>query len=257
MKRILTVMVTAGAVAWLAWGVVLADSHESGSKVIPVEIFVCSYNDRQDEGDLDDAVDEWNGYMDEQDIDSYAGWTLVPHYYTDEQDFDFIWMGAWKDGNAMGAGTDNWLATGGEYADRFAEVATCNTHVNLASINLKMPPDGATPQTAVLVYSNCNVEDGATYDQVNAAAREWAQVLTDAGSEAGIFHQFPIYGGGGETPDFLWMTSYPNHTALGADYERMGNGQLYMKSDELFADLLDCDVSRVYNAQNRRFVQLR
>jgi hypothetical protein len=232
--------------------------EDDGFLVIPTEIYVCSYNDGQGPAELEKVIGVWNQYMDKNQVDTYSAWTLTPFYFGEEQEFDFLWMGAWKNGNAMGAGTDMWLSSGGEVAARFAKVATCNAHINSASVNYKLPPDGQTPDTGVLSYTNCNMHDGVTYEQVSAASREWAQVLTDAGSSVALYHQFPVFGGGGDDePDFRILEAYANHAELGADYERMGNGRLYMKSGELFDSLMTCDSSRIYNARNRRFVKLR
>ena len=232
--------------------------EEGGMLVIPVEHFLCKYNEGQGPADLEKAIASWSKFADDNGIDNYSAWTLTPYYYSANQEFDVIWMGAWKDGNAMGAGTDTWLAKGTANAAQFAKVVTCDTHVNSASINHKLPPDGQTPDTGVLTYSSCNMKDGVTYSAVAAATRQWAQVLTDAGSKSAIYHQFPVFGGGGDdVADFLWMEAYPSHAELGADYERMGNGLLYRTNGELLDHLVSCDVARVYNAKNRRFVKLR
>lgn len=228
------------------------------SKIIPAEIWTCRYNDGQGPSDLDAAVDAWSGYMDDNDVDDYAAWTLTKHHYGPEQDFDFIWLGAWTDGNAMGAGTDLLYAEEGrEYLGNFFRVADCNNHMNAGSLNYKLPEGGA-PGASVIAFSNCNIREGATYTQIVDATKAWAAVLTAAGSQAAMYHWFPIYGGGGDrAPDFIRLTVYPNHTELGADYERMTNGELFRQSNALFADLVDCDVTRTYNAQNRRSAQLR
>jgi hypothetical protein len=44
---------------------------------------------------------------------------------------------------------------------------------------------------------------------------------------------------------------------LGADYERYGNGRGFETRGRLLGHLIDCDSSRAYLAQSRRFVQLR
>lgn len=228
------------------------------SKILPVDIFTCKYNDAMSSDDLNDAIEGWTGYMDDNDIDNYAAWVLTKYYYTPAQDFDMIWLGAWTDANAMGSGTDQWLSEGGEYAARFNEVLTCNNHVNAASVNYKLPADG-TPQDGVLTFANCKVEANAAYAAVNEATIAWAAALTDAGSEAAIYHWFPVFGG---TPpesdmDFLAVTSYPSYTALGADYERRTNGGMFATYNELYDGKMDCDVARVYNARNIRATKLR
>ena len=227
------------------------------SRIVPAEVWTCSYNDGQGPQDLDDAVDAWTEYMNENGADDYAAWTLTRHYYSAEQDFDFIWLGAWKDGNAMGQGTDMLYSTGTGVLGNFFRVASCDNHINAGSIAYRIPDGGANAANTVLTFSNCSIEEGANYSQVVEATKAGAEVLDGTGSQAGIYHWFPIYGGGDADMDFIWLGAYPGHAALGADYERMTNGELVRQRNALFAGLLDCDVTRVYNAQSRRAAQIR
>jgi opacity protein-like surface antigen len=227
------------------------------SKIVPVEVWACSYNEGQGPSELDAAVDAWTGFADANGVDDYAAWTLTPHYFGPNQSFDFLWLGAWTDGNAMGAGTDMLYGSGAEYLANFVRVATCNSHTNAGSISYKLPSDDA-PQDLVITFSNCSIEDGASYQQVVEATQSWSSALTEAGSQAAIYHWFPIYGGGGDdTPDFIRLNVYPNHTELGADYERITNGEMFRQSNALFGALVNCDAARVYNAQSRRVARLR
>ena len=227
------------------------------SKIVAAEVYACSYNDGKGPDDLDDASDGWNAWADDNGVDDYAAWTLTPYHYGPNQDFDVLWLGAWKDGNAMGAGVDQLLMDGADELAAFGEVLTCNNHIAAGSLAYKLPPSG-TPSTGVITFSNCNIEDGRNYQEVVEATKEWVGVITDAGSQSAMYHWFPIYGGGGEdTPDYIRLTVYPNHTELGADFERMTNGELFRQSNALFGGLVDCDISRVYNAQVRRAAQIR
>ena len=47
--------------------------------------------------DLDRVVARWNSWADSVALDDYAAWTLTPFYYTPQQEFDVIWLGASKD----------------------------------------------------------------------------------------------------------------------------------------------------------------
>jgi hypothetical protein len=249
---------TAGlALSLTAWAQDNDRPVEIVSKIVPAEVWACSYNDGQGPEDLDAAAAAWGGWADENGVDNYAAWTLTPHYFGPNQGFDFLWLGAWSDGNAMGAGTDMLYGSGAGYLANFVRVATCNSHTNAGSINYKLPPDN-TPTDSVIAFSNCSIEDDVSYQQIVEATKEWAAALTNAGSKAAIYHWFPIYGGGGDTtPDFIRLNVYPNHTELGADYERITNGEMFRQSNALFAGLVDCDVARVYNAESRRTARLR
>ena len=240
-------------------GVALAqgtDQPELVSKIVSAEIWACNYNDGQGPAEMDAAVDAWTEFMDANDVDDYAGWTLTKQYYGPQQNFDFLWLGAWSDGNAMGRGTDLMAREGGEIMANFYQVATCNAHVNAGSIAYKLP-EGGTPANSVILFSNCSMEDGRTYSEVVEAQKAWVDILNEHGSDAAIYHWFPIYGGGDEDMDFIRLTAYPDYTAMGADYERMTNGELFRQNNELFQGLLDCDTSRVYSATMRRAAEIR
>ena len=258
MNKLVTFVCASGLT--LAAGAVGAQDNqpalELASKVVPVDMYICSFHDGQGPEQLDEAVEGWNGYMDRNGTDDYAAWILTKFYSGNLQDFDFIWLGAWKDGHAMGAGTDMWLTTGGEYIEKFGEIADCGRHINLASINYKLPRSG-TPDNSVIAFTNCDVMEGQSYGAVAEAAVSWSQVLTDAGSTAAIYHWFPVYGGGGERADFQLVTAHENYTELGADLERMTNGELFRQSNALFADLMECDIDRVYNATSIRRAEIR
>jgi hypothetical protein len=86
----------AGSLALGMGGAFAQDEEEFqlASKIVPVEIFVCNYNDGQGPADLDKAASGWTAYMDQNNIDNYAAWTLTKYYNGPDQEFDFIWLGA-------------------------------------------------------------------------------------------------------------------------------------------------------------------
>jgi hypothetical protein len=258
MKKILKAISVVAAVLALAMGSAMAQvSAEGMGKVVPVELFTCTYNNRQDADDLNAVIARWNRWMDERNNDDYAAWTLTPFHFGPDQDFDLIWMGAYRDGNAMGAGTDEWFAEGGDIDDAFAEVLDCDAHLGLSSAMYKSPPDNQTPGTAIITMMDCELNEGNRYTDIKAAELAWAKHMTDAGSTAGTFHWFPVFGGGDAEYDYKVVNAYANYTELGADWERFANGGGRDVSQETFADIDDCDDARVYVATSRRAAQLR
>lgn len=225
--------------------------------VIPVELFACSYNDRKGPADLEKVIARWSTWADNNAVSTYAAWTLTPYYYGPEQDFDVIWLGAGTNAVELGKAQDRYLATNGGVDAAFREVVTCDAHNNFASVNYKMPPQNATPQDSVLTFSDCKFKDGATFTAVSAAMAEWSQYLADHGSNTGIWHWYPVYGGGQEAFDFKWLEAHSSLEAMGGDYEIIGNGGGFITQGRLMGHLIDCDSSRVYLAKSRRFVQLR
>ena len=225
--------------------------------IVPVDMWACNLNDGQDMGDLDDWVDNFNEWSDEQNINDYAAWTLTPSYFGPNQQFDLLWLGAWLDGNAMGQGWDLWNATNDGLMDEFQSILSCNVHGNFGSAAYRLPAGVDNSGDGVITISDCKRHHGVPGSAVNDAMRQWVDVLDESGSNAAIYHWYPIFGGGGADFDYKQATSYQNYADLGADYERMGNGGLFRQNQALLDHLVECDAARVYNAQSRRFIDVR
>jgi hypothetical protein len=232
MKKILKAISVVAALLPIAMGTAMAQVTEDGmGKVIPVELFACSFNGRQDQDDLDAVIARWNRWMDERNNDDYAAWTLTPYHYSPTQDFDVN--------------------------EGFEEVLTCGAHIGLGSAMYKAPPGNETPGTAIITMMDCELNEGNRYTDVKAAELAWAKHMTDTGSNAGTFHWFPYYGGGDAEYDYKVVNAYANYTELGADWERFSNGGGREISIETFGDVDECDDARVYIATSRRAAQLR
>lgn len=245
----------AGLVLIAGAGATHADNH--GIQVVPVELYTCNFHEGKGPGDLDAVIDKWNDWADKARIDDYAAWTLTPYYFGPEQTFDFIWLGAGKNGVALGKAQDLYNAEDAGLRAAFNETIHCDAHVNFASIAYKLPPKDKTPSDTVLTFSDCKMKEGATFSALGAAMKQWAQHQTDAGLDTPMWHWWPAYGGCGEAFDFKWLEAHDNLADLGADYDAYGNGGGYVVRNRLLSHMLSCDSSRAYMAKNRRYAQLR
>ena len=189
--------------------------------------------------------------MDDQGNGTYGALTLTPWYHGAET-FDVGWLGYWNNGASMGAGTDKYLAEGGELAAGFAAAVTCDTHSNFASMMIKSPGDGEPPPGLVVYFSDCKMADGAEWGAVREGLGAWADYMTEQAYNNGMWILFPAFGDGDADFDFKSVTTYENHAAAGAAYDKYGNGGGWQKRSELHGDLLSCDVSRVYNGKFQR-----
>lgn len=258
MKQLLTMAATVAATSvFSAVGTFAQVSDDGMGKIVPVELYVCSYNEGMGRGDLNAVVEQWSASMDEGDADAYAAWLLTPYYHGADQDFDVIWMGAYKDGIAMGEGEHAWITEGGEMAGAFAEVMDCGVHVGLSSAMYQSPPDNETPGSAILTMSDCKMNEGTRYSDVRAAEVKWAAHRTESGSKAGMYHWFPTYGGGDQEFDYKIVYAFPDFRELGKDWEMIANGGGREVSQGLFGDLDECNDERVYVATSIRSTQLR
>ncbi|MEX2124887.1 MAG: hypothetical protein WD795_13410 [Woeseia sp.] len=195
--------------------------------------------------------------MDDNNTDDYAAWTLTPVFYGPEQDFDVIWLGAYRDGNAMGKDMDTWLASGGELQAAFDKVVNCNAHLAMASAMYKAPADGATPSSGFITMMDCKLNEGHRYVDIKAAEMKWGEHLTRSGSTAGYWHWTPTYGGGDAEFDYKVVFAYPTFADIGADFERYANEGGRERSEETFGEIDECDDARVYATTSRRAAQLR
>jgi hypothetical protein len=219
----------------------------------PLETFTCNYNDGKGPADLEVVIDGWNAYMDENDADQYFAMTMTPQYYG-EGTFDIGWLGAAPTGELFGQGKDGYLANGGETAASFASVLSCDSHGMFATMQVKEPPERETPNSTVVSFSDCNVQEGHEWDGVFSAMDAWAAYQVEQGYGNGTWVLFPAYGSGDQDYDFKLVNAYDSHAGLGKDFDLYGTGGGYMKRGEIMGDMLDCDVGRVYDGTVRRLI---
>jgi len=226
---------------------------QDGPQFMSVEVFTCKYNDRQGPRNLDEAVARWNRWMDSHNSNNYTAFTGTPHFYSSEQDFDFLWIGVDEFSEESGAGTDMWLAEGGDVAAGFAAVATCDNHLNVASYQTKAPvTDGNPAQNPVISVAYCTLGEGQRADDVAAIATMEGQRRAEAGSKAGTWMWFPVYGGGPTEIDYVLVNGWRNHAEREKDLAAYFAAQGWNNNRRLFSGKVSCDVARVYNLTNRR-----
>ncbi len=242
----------------LAAGPGLAQVSADGmGKVLPVELYTCKYKEGQGAANLFSVIDGWNKFEDANKTDTYAAWVLTPFFYGTEQDFDVIWLGAYKDGNAMGKGLQNWVSKGGEQQAAFDKVIDCDAHVAYASAMYKAPAAGTTPASGFITIMDCKLNEGHEYEEIKAAELKWAQHLTKSGSKAGYYHWMPLFGGGDAEFDYKVASAYASFEEIGADFEAVANGGGRELSEATFGDIDECDDARVYVSKSVRAAKVR
>jgi hypothetical protein len=224
----------------------LADHHMAADKAQQVELFTCNYLDGADRGDLDRVIAKYNKWADKND-DKYTAWTLTPNFANPEVDWDIGWMGAWPDGQSMGAGLDTWMAKG--LQSEFDKVLSCNMHIAAASVNIKPPKNETPPPTAVVSFRSCTMAEGADFEDVFESTQAMGKFMQGKGSTGGAWMFFPTLGAGDVKFDYFFVLGYENYAALGHDQEVISNGGGWQKRQELLGGKTSCDVPRVYTAE--------
>jgi len=248
MQAIRTTAASAALFLLVGSGSVMADSHEedSGSDFTPIEIYACNFHDGKGPADLNAVTAKWNEWMDDEGVTDYFAALMYPNFASD-LGFDVGWIGGWEDGNAMGTGADRWMSHGGKLRAEFAEVVECPSHMLFASARMKDPADnGDDDKTFVLSFSNCSIEDGKTFDDVQAAQKEWNAYADQHGIVGGSWYFWPVWGESADADyDFKAVGASPNYTTVGGNFQLMADGH-WRKSQEIWDGMLDCDSSRIY-----------
>ena len=218
-----------------------ADNHSQSTN--PVELFTCSYKGNNDRNDLDRVIAKYNKWADKHD-QTYTAWVLTPNFVNANVTMDLGWIGAWEDGNAMGAGLDTWHENG--LQSEFDKVISCDTHIAAASLNIKAP--SAPSGDGVVSFSNCSVGEDATPESLVGAHTAISEYMGGKGSSAGVWLFFPNWGSGKMDFDYYRVISHENYTEAGKSNEIYNNGGGWMKAMELFDGITECDGGRVYSA---------
>lgn len=248
MKKILITAVSGLIVLFVGTGGALAQEEAEEPNLVPVETFTCDFNDGKSMSDLQKVIDEWNDFLDKKGVDYYFAAVITPFYYG-ELAFDIGWLGAWADGSRMGAGTDMWLAEGSEINGKFFDVIDCKSHSNFVSMQVKEGPqdEDESDKNFVMSFSNCSMKDGKSFDDYLAAQEAWNAYQDEHGFSDSAWVMFPIFGETDDSYDFKAIGTNDDHTAFGNDYQLMSEGH-WRKSSELFDEVVDCDIGRLYNA---------
>lgn len=252
MKKILLAAVSAALCMYSA-GAWSQDAAADGPRWIPVDTYTCDFRSGKTMAELDAVIEEWNKWMDAQGVGDYFAAVVTPQYYG-ERLFEVGWLGAWKDGNAMGAGTDSYLTKGAAIGMKFDAVVDCSSHTNFVSTMIKPPvsDDEEGDNKFVLDFTNCSIRDGQDFEAVMGGLQAWAEHQSANGFQNSTYMMFPIFGEKNDDYAFKIVEGHDDYTAFGADYERMSNGGHWMKQEELLAGLVKCDSPRVYDARTVR-----
>lgn len=251
MRKPTTAIAAASLVCLMGAAIAQEDDAPAAPSFNPAETYSCSYNDGMGPAELDALVEDWSAWMDERGANNYFASTLVPFYHGADT-FDFAWLGAWMSGEEMGKSTDDWLMNGGEFAGRFAELASCDTHSGWAVTQIKAPPEGESPDNFLLQFSDCKVVEGQTMSDAWGGIASFAEYQNEQGYRNGIWLMFAAYGGGDAEFDFKIVSSSKDFSELGREWDLYANGGGYQAHVEAIGGFLECDESRVYLATVRR-----
>jgi hypothetical protein len=243
MRKILLSIIT--VVVFATSGMQVSLAQDGGPPQFrPVEMWACQYRDGKDREDMDKV---YEGFVDASSGAAYAAWHLTPYFVGNlQQQFDFIYLGAWENGSTFGGDLANLMANAGDAEEAWEETVTCAS-LMFASSRIQPNPDNADASgNFMITISDCNVDEGRTSAQALGALRRFNDYRVANGSTVGTFAWFPVYGGGTAEFDFKLAHAYAGPQALGDDFQWYVDNQAYVVEGELTEGLVSCDEARVY-----------
>lgn len=226
---------------------VLQSNAQEAPTWAPVEIFGCTFVDGSAMSDLDRVIATWNRWSDDNDLNDYSAFVIVPHFTAASFEYDVGWLGVWRNGAAL-ASEQQWLTDGAAINEDFGEVVDCPQHQALAITEVRDIGEVAEGDIVPAEFTNCTILEGRTGPEALAAIRQYVDHMAENGSRAG---HWVLRVGPGEEPDatysFKWLTAYPSWADIGDDFELLFNGG----GDAVLADLTEriftCDIPRLYD----------
>jgi len=248
MKRMLMAMAGAALCSILGISTAAAQDGSAPPSFSPLELYVCNYQDGQDQGDFDNAIDELREWA-EASGDPYSAWRLMPYFTGPNLNPDFVYIGSWPDGSTMGKNLQNYLGTAEDADEAWNEAVECNVSGMFASHRVKAPPENADGGNFVLTVADCKVAHHRTRGDAIEAMREWGAFRADNDSAGGMWLWIPVYGGnGGGDADiaFKLVYGFSGFQSLGTYWSWYVDTMAYGPWGDMTDGLLSCDTARLY-----------
>lgn len=234
--------------------IVATDAHAQQNQPAPtpvVEIFGCTYREGSDIGDARAMDARFNAWADRNNVTNYTSFRATPYAYSADLEADLLWIGAWPNGTVMGAEETTWLEQGREIAAAFDAMSDCNSHSLYAEVVVNQPA-APPPQNPVALFEDCTVREGRTAEEAIAAFGQWAEYKKGRGFDEFGAILFPLAGLGNDADyTFKAVTGFDSMAAFGKSVD-MYTGGGFMRAEELFGRLLDCNSPRVYTLERVR-----
>ena len=225
---------------------ILADHHERRTDAI--ELFQCSYSEGSDISDVKKVAAEWDEWTDGKFTHAYDAYLMQPIKYAGADfPFDYIWLGVTDTQEAMGRGTDEWIATGSRIQKKFDSVAPCSGSSQAVSTEIK--PYANIGETGFLQISSCELHEGVRYEDLESSDLSWVDWLTKNDIAAGLYRWKPSVGyGRNRTADFYNVYVVESLADRGATADKMLSGGSEI-ARSLYGRLYSCDSPRVWMSE--------
>jgi hypothetical protein len=157
MRKILLTTVVSFLVTLSGAGLSYAQDGSDVPNLVPIEISVCSYKDRKDSDDYDEAMGMMKKWMEDNDGEPFASFQLNP-LYAGNQEFDFVSIGAWASGTSMGKDVAQWSSTAADEIAAIEDAVDCSGATMFTSLNVMQPPGDGSDSFVLIVTDRNDTE---------------------------------------------------------------------------------------------------
>ena len=222
------------------WQFVSADDHGSQMAApIPVEFWICEYNEGKSASDLEPVIKEWKKTMGKG--REYESWMLTPAYSSQNLNNGVVFTGWWPDFASMGSEVEYAMEKVNPKMDpKWLEVITCNTHAEGTAIQMRDGMD-TNLESGMMTYQNCSLREGKTVTELMQANMQMNEFMDKAGVDS--ISAAIIFPGVGAPNGFDYTMTFwsPGMKKLGETFSKASKAGFAQVNQKLFGDLHDCD----------------
>jgi hypothetical protein len=241
-----------GAAAFLLAPALLAQEAAQMAPTPILEIFACSFNENNDMDDFVADAARWSAWADRNNVRDYTAFIATPFLYSPDLAYDVLWIGAWPNATAMGAGEALYLRTGGEIDAGFGAVVDCAAHQQWAEVVVNAP-QAPPPENGVAMFNDCELRGDHTVPEMLAAVGQVSEYYRGRGGpDAFVAALFPIAGlADDEDYDFKLVTGFASLEEYGRGLDLYTGGG-FLRVGEITGRVFQCDSPRVYTLDRVR-----
>jgi len=217
-----------------------------------VELFSCKFNNGKNMGDLRSASNRFKTWADQNAVTDYTAVTMTPYAFSDQVDYDVVWLGAWPNGTAMGVDEAKWFATGAQTLAALEAVTDCGTHALFAAIPIHTPAGPPAERNGLTMFRDCKLHEGRTPAEAIAAMRQWTDYMAGRGSAGFDAILFPLAGKSSEADyTFKSVHAFSSVEELGRGIDLYTTGGVQMQN-QILGRVIACDSPRIYLSERVR-----
>lgn len=221
-----------------------AFAQDNRPGVFPIEMWACTFKDRKDQDDMDAVYEQ----IDAESDAAYGAWQLNPWMAGDlNQQFDFLYIGAWASGNVMGADVANLFSGDSESSESWDETVDCTSFL-YTGIDIQQTPNEEDGHYFVTL-SDCRAGKGVSNGQAVNGIRRFNDYLVENGLTVGTDVWFPVHGNGDAEFDFKLVHVYTGPEQWGDAWQWRVNNQAFQARRNYMNGVVSCDESRLYSTR--------